>query len=53
MDDLEKALQLLASGSIQTKNWVQTFSLDVGVQAFHRMLAGKNNDIKAVIQPSL
>lgn len=52
MDDLERAIQLLESGAIRTQSWVEAFPLERGVEAFERMLAGKKNDIKAVVQPN-
>ena len=51
MDELAKALELLADGKIEVARWVQSFPLDAGVEAFHRMVAAQGNDIKAVLLP--
>lgn len=45
------ALDLMASGRVETASWVDAYPLDRGVEAFNRMLAGKGKDIKAVITP--
>ena len=45
------ALELMASGRVETASWVDAYPLDRGVEAFNRMLAGKGKDIKAVITP--
>ena len=51
MEELAKALELLADGKIEVAQWVQSFPLDEGVDAFLRMVAAKGNDIKAVLMP--
>jgi threonine dehydrogenase-like Zn-dependent dehydrogenase len=50
MSDLREAIELLASNKIDF-NWVQSFSLDAGVEAFERMLVARGSDIKAVLTP--
>lgn len=49
--ELEEAVTLLSSDKIDARSWVQICDLNNGVQAFHRMLAAKKSDIKAVIVP--
>jgi len=51
LDELQTALDLMASGRIDPGSWVQRFPLADGVTAFNRMLAAKGADIKAVICP--
>jgi L-iditol 2-dehydrogenase len=51
LDELKQALDLMASGRVETRSWVQRFPLEDGVTAFHRMLAAKGADLKAVICP--
>jgi threonine dehydrogenase-like Zn-dependent dehydrogenase len=51
LEELRQAVDLLASGAIKTNGWVQSFALEDGVDAFRRMLAGKGEDIKAVLIP--
>jgi L-iditol 2-dehydrogenase len=51
IEELKKALDLMAAGKIETLSWVQRFSLEDGVTAFRRMLAAKGADIKAVVCP--
>jgi L-iditol 2-dehydrogenase len=51
IEELSHALQLMASGQVDARSWVQRFPLEEGVTAFRRMLAAKGNDIKAVICP--
>jgi hypothetical protein len=41
----------MAAGKVDATSWVQRFPLADGVAAVERMLAGKGNDIKAVICP--
>ena len=41
----------MASGRVETRSWVQRFPLEESVTAFHRMLAAKGADLKAVICP--
>jgi L-iditol 2-dehydrogenase len=50
MSDLREAIELLASNKIDL-SWVQSFSLDAGVEAFERMLVARGSDIKAVLTP--
>jgi threonine dehydrogenase-like Zn-dependent dehydrogenase len=49
--ELREAVDLLAAGRIETLSWVQQFPLEHGVEAFHRMLAARGADIKAVLEP--
>ena len=51
IDELQTALDLMSSGRIDPRSWVQRFPLTEGVNAFQRMLAAKCADIKAVICP--
>lgn len=51
IEELQQALELMASGKVDALSWVQRFSLEDGVTAFKRMLAAKGNDIKAVVCP--
>ena len=51
MTELKTAVELLASGRVQWANWIKTFPLVEGVEAFHAMLAARGNDIKAVLIP--
>lgn len=51
LGELKEALDLMASGKIETASWVKTFPLGQGVDAFQRMLAAKGDDIKAVLLP--
>jgi D-arabinose 1-dehydrogenase-like Zn-dependent alcohol dehydrogenase len=51
MDELKQAVTLMASGQVEVASWVQTFTLSDGVTAFHKMLAAKGADIKAVLLP--
>lgn len=50
--EMQQAVDLLASGAVKTSNWVQTFPLSEGVEAFHKMLKPSGKDIKAVIRPN-
>lgn len=52
MDDMQTALELMASGKVETESWVQTFSIERGVEAFERALAGRGGDIKVVVLPN-
>jgi threonine dehydrogenase-like Zn-dependent dehydrogenase len=52
LDELQLAVSLLASGRVKTTDWVKTFPLVDGVEAFHRMLAAQGDDIKAVLIPT-
>ncbi len=51
LSELREAVHLLSSGSVDTKRWVQSFPLGNGVEAFQRMLAAQDKDIKAVLIP--
>ena len=51
IDELKVALELMASGKVDALSWVQRFPLEESVTAFHRMLAAKGTDLKAVICP--
>lgn len=51
LDELKTALDLMASGRVETASWVQRFPLTEGVEAFQRMLAARGADIKAVLCP--
>ena len=50
-EEVQLALDLMVNGEVKTDSWVKSFSLDHGVQAFLRMVAGKGDDIKAVLKP--
>jgi threonine dehydrogenase-like Zn-dependent dehydrogenase len=51
MEELQHALELMASGQVDALTWVQRFPLEQGVTAFHRMLAAEGADLKAVLCP--
>jgi L-iditol 2-dehydrogenase len=51
LQELGQAVELMRSGKVDVESWVQTFPIRNGVDAFHRMLAGKGKDIKAVLLP--
>ena len=51
LDELKKAVQLMASEQVEVQSWVQIFALSQGVEAFQRMLAAQGDDIKAVLLP--
>ena len=51
LEELQQALDLMASGRVDVHSWVQRFALADGVTAFERMLAGRGTDIKAVLCP--
>jgi len=51
IDELKVALELMASSKVDALSWVQRFPLEDAVTAFHRMLAAKGTDLKAVICP--
>ena len=51
LDDLQHALDLMATGKVEVMDWVQAFPLDRGVEAFQRVLAARGHDIKAVLIP--
>jgi threonine dehydrogenase-like Zn-dependent dehydrogenase len=50
--EMQEAVNLLASGKIKTTNWVERFPIEQGVEAFYRMLNPKGRDIKAVLLPN-
>lgn len=52
MDDMRKALDLMASGAVDPLPWVQRFPIERGMEAFERMLAPRGDDTKAVILPT-
>jgi L-iditol 2-dehydrogenase len=52
LDELKVAVDLLASGRVETASWIKTFPLGQGVEAFRRMMAAQGDDIKAVLLPS-
>lgn len=49
--ELQFALELMKSGNVDAESWVRTFPLEKGVEAFHRMLDAKGDDIKGVLLP--
>jgi L-iditol 2-dehydrogenase len=51
LEELQQAVDLMASGQVDVGSWVQCFALADGVTAFERMLAGQGSDIKAVLCP--
>ncbi len=51
LGELQEALDLMAAGRVDAHSWVQRFPLTEGIGAFHRMLAAKGTDIKAVLCP--
>ncbi len=51
IEELRQALDLMAAGKVDALSWVQRFALKDAVPAFHRMLAAKGADLKAVICP--
>ncbi len=51
IEELQHALQLMASGQVDALTWVQRFPLEQGVEAFKRMVAARGHDIKAVVCP--
>ena len=51
LEELKVAVDLLAGGRVDGTSWVKTFPLHEGVEAFGRMLAAKDDDIKAVLVP--
>jgi len=48
-EDMERALALMAGGSVDVGSWVTTYSLEDSVDAFLRQLDPKRRDVKAVI----
>lgn len=51
IEELQQALDLMATGQVDARSWIKRFSLEEGVAAFHRMLAARGDDIKAVVCP--
>lgn len=51
LDELQQALDLMASGQVDAHSWTKRFSLRESVAGFHQMLAAKGDDIKGVICP--
>jgi 2-desacetyl-2-hydroxyethyl bacteriochlorophyllide A dehydrogenase len=50
--DFATALQLIASGKVEVKSWVQEFPLDEGVEIFWRLARGEApNIVKALLRP--
>jgi L-iditol 2-dehydrogenase len=52
MQQMRQALDLMATGKVETASWVERFPIERGVEAFNRMLKPKGRDIKAVIVPT-
>jgi len=51
IEDMQTALDLLASGKIEYESWIERFPITRADEAFRRMLAAEGGDIKAIIQP--
>ena len=51
IEELQHALELMASGKVDALSWTHRFSLEDSVVGFNRMLAAKGTDLKAVICP--
>jgi threonine dehydrogenase-like Zn-dependent dehydrogenase len=51
MNELQEAVTLMASRRVEVESWIQIFPLADGVAAFHKMLAAKGSDVKAVLVP--
>jgi threonine dehydrogenase-like Zn-dependent dehydrogenase len=51
LSDFETAIKLIKKERVDVSGWVDCFNLDEGVEAFHKMLAPGDNDIKAVFIP--
>jgi L-iditol 2-dehydrogenase len=51
LDEMQTALDLMATGKVDVTGWPEAFPLDRGEEAFRRMLAVQGKDIKAVIMP--
>jgi threonine dehydrogenase-like Zn-dependent dehydrogenase len=49
LNDFQQAAQLLASGALDTR-WITEYPLAKADTAFHAMLSGKGNSIKAILQ---
>jgi L-iditol 2-dehydrogenase len=53
LEELKTAVDLLASRQVDASSWTKRFALSDGVEAFERMMAASNDDIKAVLLPTL
>jgi len=51
LDELQTALDLMASGRVTVSGWPEAFPLTRGVEAFTRMLVAKGTDIKGILVP--
>lgn len=51
MRELQEAVSLMASRRVEAASWIQPFPLADGTAAFHKMLAAKGSDVKAVLIP--
>lgn len=51
IEELQQALELMAAKKVDALSWVHRFPLEDSVVGFHRMLAAKGTDLKAVICP--
>lgn len=51
LNELQQALDLMATGRVDVQSWVHSFPLAEGETAFRRMLAAEGNNIKAVLLP--
>ncbi len=49
--ELEQAVGLMDRRKVDVESWVQTFPIQEGVNAFHRMVDAKRDDIKGVLLP--
>ena len=49
--EMAEAIDLLASGKIETESWVKSFLLSKGAEAFSLMLRADGDNIKAVLLP--
>lgn len=51
LPEMQVALQLMQEGKVETASWVESFPLERGAEAFHRMADARGTDIKAVVAP--
>jgi L-iditol 2-dehydrogenase len=51
MDELQLALQLMATGQVDAKTWTTRLPLSEAEQAFRRALAAQGTDIKMIVCP--
>ena len=51
LEELQEAVRLMIEAKVDVSTWVTVFPLHRGVEAFHRMLRGAGQDIKAVLVP--